>query len=61
MNQEKTDEILEHINSKYHENAPALVKMLIRKKIGAVKSFDIESVPESLRNYTVKELLACYR
>jgi len=57
MNQEKIDEILDHINSKYDENAPALVKMLIRKKIGALKSFEIESMPESLRNCTVEELL----
>ena len=34
MNQEKIDEILVHIDSKYDENTPSLVKMLIRKNWG---------------------------
>ena len=57
MNQEKIDEILDHINTKYEENTPSLVKMMIRKKIGNLESFDVESMPESLRKCTVEELI----
>ncbi|MBT8242186.1 MAG: hypothetical protein HKO48_04415 [Nitrosopumilus sp.] len=57
MNQDQIDEILDHINSKYDENVPSIVKMLIRKKIGALKSFEADSMPESLRECTVEELL----
>ncbi|QLH02451.1 hypothetical protein C5F47_02170 [Nitrosopumilus cobalaminigenes] len=57
MEPEQIDEIIQHINSKYDENVPRLVKMLVRKKIGSLQSFDVESVPESLRNCTVEELI----
>ena len=58
MEQEKIDEILDHINEKYDENVPRLVKMLVRKKIGSLESFDAKSIPESLRLCTVEELIA---
>lgn len=56
MEQEEIDEIIAYVNSKYDENVPRLVKMLVRKKIGGLQSFDVESMPESLRNCTVEGL-----
>ena len=57
MEKETIDEILNHINSKFESDVPKLVKMLVRKKIGSLQSFDVDSLPDSLRNCTVEELL----
>ena len=53
----KVDEILEHISQKFEDDVPSIVKMLVRKKIGKFQSFDVETLPESLRTCTVEELL----
>jgi len=57
MEQEKINEIIAHINCKYDTDVPRLVKMLVRKKIGDLQSFDVESMPESLRECTIEELI----
>lgn len=57
MEQNQIDEILNHINEKYEENVPRIVKMLVKKKIGSLQSFDQNSLPESLRKCTVEELI----
>ena len=57
MNKKEADEILGHISQKFEENVPGIVKMLVRKKIGKLQSFDVESLPEPLRTCTVEELL----
>ena len=58
MEQNKIDEILDHINTKFGENVPNLIKMMIRKKIGNFQSFEVESLPDSLRTCTVEELIS---
>ena len=58
MEQKEIDEILEHINTKVAENVPRLVKMIVRKKIGSFQSFEAESLPESLKNCSVEELIS---
>ncbi|QLH04258.1 hypothetical protein C5F49_02215 [Nitrosopumilus oxyclinae] len=58
MEQNEIDEILEHINTKVAENVPSLVKMIVRKKLGSFQSFEAESLPESLRNCSVEELIS---
>lgn len=58
MEQKEIDEILEHINTKVAENVPSLVKMIVRKKIGSFQSFEAESLPESLKNCSVEELIS---
>jgi len=58
MEQNEIDEILEHINTKVGENVPSLVKMIVRKKLGSFQSFEAESLPESLRNCSVEELIS---
>jgi len=58
MEQSKMDEILDHINSRVAEDVPSLVKMLVRKKICSFQSFEAESLPESLRNCSVEELIS---
>ncbi|MGY5147528.1 MAG: hypothetical protein ACW9W4_05985 [Candidatus Nitrosopumilus sp. bin_7KS] len=58
MEQKEIDEILEHINTKVAENVPSLVKMIVRKKLGSFQSFEAESLPESLRNCSVEELIS---
>lgn len=57
MKKKEIDEILEHINQKFEEDVPGIVKMLIRKKIGKFQSFEASSLPESLRTCTVEELI----
>ena len=58
MEQNKIDEILDHINTKVAEDVPSLVKMLVRKKIASFQSFEVESLPDSLRNCSVEELIS---
>ena len=58
MEQNDVEEILNHINTKYNENLPSLVKMVVRKKINKLQTFEVESLPQSLRNCTVEELIA---
>ena len=58
MEQNEIDEILDHISNRIAEDVPSLVKMLVRKKIGAFQSFEAESLPESLRNCSVEELIS---
>ena len=58
MEQNEIDEILDHINTRIAEDVPSLVKMLVRKKIGSFHSFEAESLPDSLRNCSVEELIS---
>ena len=57
MKKKEVNEILEHISHKFEDDVPGIIKMLVRKKIGKFQSFDIESLPESLRTCTVEELI----
>ncbi|ABX12274.1 hypothetical protein [Nitrosopumilus maritimus] len=57
MKKKEENEILEHISQKFEDDVPGIVKMLVRKKIGKFQSFDVESLPESLRTCTVEELI----
>jgi len=58
MKQNEIDEILDHINTKVAEDVPSLVKMIVRKKMGSFQSFDAKSLPDSLRNCSVEELIS---
>jgi hypothetical protein len=58
MEQNEIDEILDHINTRIAEDVPSLVKMLVRKRIGGFQSFEAESLPDSLRNCSVEELIS---
>lgn len=57
MKKKEVDEILQHISQKFEDDVPGIVKMLVKKKIDKFQSFDIESLPKSLRICTVEELL----
>ena len=57
MKKKDEKEILEHISQKFEDDVPGIVKMLVRKKIGKFQTFDVESLPESLRTCTVGELI----
>ena len=57
MEQKKIDEVLDHINTKFDENVPRLVKMMVRKKMKSLQSFEADSLPNSLRICTVEELI----
>jgi hypothetical protein len=58
VEQNEIDEILDHINTKFAEDVPSLVKMIVRKKIASFQSFEAESLPDSLRNCSVEELIS---
>jgi len=57
VEQKKVDEVLDHINTKFDENVPRLVKMIVRKKMSVLQSFEADSIPNSLRTCTVEELI----
>ncbi|MHA7734666.1 hypothetical protein [Nitrosopumilus sp. S6] len=57
MKKKEIDEILGHINQKFEDDVPGIVKILVRKKIGKLQSFDAKSLPDSLRTCTVEELI----
>lgn len=57
MRQNKTDEILNHINKKFRDDVPGIVKMIVRKKIGKLETFEIDSLPFALRTCTIEELI----
>ncbi|MCV0401235.1 MAG: hypothetical protein K5777_04580 [Nitrosopumilus sp.] len=58
MDQEKIDEILNHISQKFDDEVPGIVKMVVRKKmIGRFQSYDAQTMPESLRNCSVEDLI----
>jgi hypothetical protein len=61
MEQNDIDEILDYINEKFDANIPSFVKMLIGKKIHKLQSFDPNSLPDSLRNCTVEELIIIFK
>ena len=61
MEQNDIDEILDYINEKFDANIPSFVKMLIGKKIHKLQSFDPISLPDSLKNCTVEELIIIFK
>ena len=61
MEQNDVDEILDYINEKFDANIPSFVKMLIGKKIHKLQSLDPSSLPASLRNCTVEELIIIFK
>ena len=61
MQQNDIDEILHYINEKFDANIPSFVKLLIGKKIHKLQSFDPSSLPDSLRNCTVEELIIIFK
>ncbi len=61
VEQNDVDEILDYINEKFNANIPSFVKMLIGKKIHKLQSFDPSSLPDSLRNCTVEELIIIFK
>ena len=61
MEQNDIDEILDYINEKFDANIPSFVKMLIGKKIHKIQSFDPDTLPDSLKNCTVEELIIIFK
>ena len=61
MEQDNINEILDYLNDKFDANIPSFVKMLIGKKIHKLQSFDPDSLPDSLRNCTVEELIIIFK
>ena len=61
MQQNDIDEILHYINEKFDANIPSFVKLLIGKKIHKFQSFDPSTLPTSLKNCTVEELIIIFK
>ena len=57
MEQKEIDEIVDYLNEKLDANIPSFVKLLVSKKIHKFQSFDPVSLPDSLKNCTVEELI----
>lgn len=57
MQQNEIDEIINHLGQKIENDVPGIVKILVRKKLHKLQSFEIDSLPISLRECTVEDLL----
>ena len=58
MDQKEIDEILNYIKQKFDEEVPGIVKMVIRKKmISRFREYDAHTLPESMRNCSVENLI----
>ena len=57
MNQYEINEIINYINSKYHERVPSPLRALIKGKIKKIETLPPSELPLSLRKCTVEELL----
>ena len=57
LNKKQKQQIIEFINSSYEENIPGPVKFIVKRKVKTIQDFDLDTIPESLRNCTVEELL----
>ncbi|AFS82178.1 hypothetical protein [Candidatus Nitrosopumilus sediminis] len=58
MDQKDIDEILNHVKQKFDEEVPGIVKMVIRKKmISRFREYDAHTMPESMRNCSVENLI----
>ncbi|MBC8515808.1 MAG: hypothetical protein ISR81_05255 [Nitrosopumilus sp.] len=58
MDQKETDEILNYIKQKFDDEVPGIVKMVIRKKmISRFREYDAHTLPESMRNCSVENLI----
>ena len=57
MQQKEIDEILDYLNEKFNANIPSFVKILISKKVHKLQSFDPDTLPDSLKNCTIKDLI----
>ena len=61
MQQSEIDEIINYINEKFDANIPSFVKLLIGKKLHKLQSFDPSTLPDSLKNCTVEELIIIFK
>ena len=57
MNKKEKQQIVDFINSVYDENIPGPVKFIVKRKVKKIQDFELDSIPEPLRNCTIEELL----
>ena len=57
LNKKEKKQIIDFINSAYDENVPGPVKFIVKRKVKKIGDFDLDSIPEPLRNCTMEELL----
>ena len=57
MNKKEKQQIVDFINSVYDENIPGPVKFIVTRKVKKIQDFELDSIPEPLRNCTIEELL----
>ena len=51
-------EIIDYVNRKYSENVPRPLRFVVRKKAKMIEKFNVEEMPEILRNCTVEQYIA---
>jgi len=57
MNESEYMEIINYINSKYHEQVPSPIRVLVKGKLKKIETLPMTELPLSLRKRTVEELL----
>jgi hypothetical protein len=58
MNSDEIKEILDYVNRKYSENIPRPVRFVVRRKAKMIEKFNVNEMPETLRNCTVEHYIA---
>ena len=57
MNEQSTCEIIDFINTMYHEQVPGPVKFVIKRKAKKIEKLNLDDFPESFRTCTIEELI----
>ena len=57
MDDDKIQEIVDFINTKYDEEIPGPVKFVVKRKAKKIERLDLNDFPESFRKCTVEELI----
>jgi tartrate dehydratase beta subunit/fumarate hydratase class I family protein len=57
MEQNEVLEIIDYINSKYHERVPGPIRAIVKGKIKKIENLQLDELPHSLRKCTVEKLI----
>lgn len=57
LNDDKTQEIIDFINTKYDQEVPGPVKFVVKRKAKKIEKLDLNDFPDSFRKCTVEELI----
>ncbi|MGY5149279.1 MAG: hypothetical protein ACW9W3_04375 [Candidatus Nitrosopumilus sp. bin_68KS] len=57
MNEKSTCEIIDFINTMYHEQVPGPIKFVVKRKAKKIEKLNLDDFPESFRSCTIEDLI----